>query len=188
MTYQFKIQLKNIKNPTVWRRVEVPATFTFDELHIVIQMAFNWDNCHLYMFNPKGYGSKPVISIENEDDWEKPDMNALETSLSEIINTEKQTYVYIYDFGDDWTHSITLEKIIDKTITIPVCLAGKGKSPFEDCGGAWGYEDLKQILTDPSNKEYKEMRKWYGFKKNQIFNPDEFDIDETNKILVEVFG
>lgn len=188
MTYQFKIQIKNISKPTVWRRVEVPATCTFDELHIAIQLVFNWENCHMYMFSPKGYGSNPVIALINEDDWEKPDMDALETTLSEIFNAEKQTFVYTYDFGDDWIHSITLEKIIDKTIPYPVCLAGKGACPFEDCGGAWGYEDLKLILTDPSHKEHKSMRKWYGLKKDQIFDPEAFDKDETNGILKEIFG
>jgi len=184
MTYQFKIQIKGITKPPVWRRVEVPSTFTFDELHEVIQIVFNWGNYHLYMFTPQGYGSNPVISIENEDDWEKLDMKADETKLSEIFNAEMQTFIYTYDFGDDWIHNITLEKITDKIITSPVCLAGKGTCPPEDCGGVWMYEDIKSILADPSHKEHKSRKEWYGLGKDEIFNPDTFDIEETNQMLM----
>ena len=31
MTYQFKIQIKGITKPPVWRRVLVPDTFTFQQ-------------------------------------------------------------------------------------------------------------------------------------------------------------
>ncbi|MDP3180249.1 MAG: plasmid pRiA4b ORF-3 family protein, partial [Bacteroidota bacterium] len=62
MTYQFKIQIKNITKPPVWWRLMVPETFSFHKLHELIQISFGWENCHLYMFNSQGYGSKPVIA------------------------------------------------------------------------------------------------------------------------------
>lgn len=187
-TFQFKIQLANISKPPVWRRVQVPASFTFYDLHRVIQIAFLWDDIHLYQFTPQGYGSYPVIALKNEFDSEKPDYYADKTKLYKIFSYEGQKYVYIYDFGDDWIHKITLEKILDTDKTYPVCLAGKGQGPPEDCGGPWGYENLKEILSDPSHEQYEEMREWVGLKKNEVFDPKKFNIEEINIYLKSVFN
>ncbi len=65
-----------------------------------------------------------------------------------IIHEEGQKLLYNYDFGDDWEHLITLEKITPETIAHPKLLAAKGARPREDCGGPWGYENLKVILSD----------------------------------------
>ena len=68
---------------------------------------------------------------------------------------------YTYDFGDDWDHDIKLEKVLPPdadlhVAAVPVCLAGKGACPPEDCGGAWGYADLKETIADPSDEDTSE--------------------------------
>jgi len=65
-------------------------------------------------------------------------MDAETFTLSEVFYKEKQTYTYIYDFGDDWEHKITLEKFLDESIDTPALIKGQGACPPEDCGGAWG--------------------------------------------------
>ena len=184
MALQFKIQIKNIHKPPVWRRVLVPENFTFDEFHLVIQDAFGWYNYHLYQFSPTGYGSTPIIALASEDDWEAPDMDAEKTKLKDIFKTENQKYTYIYDFGDDWIHSIILEKILDDKIKHAKCLAGKGFCPPEDCGGPGGYERIKDVLANPDHEEYKDTREWLGLEDdNEVFDPNEFDLESTNEIL-----
>jgi hypothetical protein len=41
---------------------------------------------------------------------------------------------YVYDFGDRWEHTITLEKVVDAdpAVTYPTCLTGRGDAPTED--------------------------------------------------------
>ena len=78
-----------------------------------------------------------------KDDWEKPDLVAKKTTLSGIFTTEKQTFNYLYDFGDDWSHHILLEKILPGEIKEPLYLAGKGACPPEDCGGPGATKILK---------------------------------------------
>jgi len=187
MAFQFRIQLKNIQKPPVWRQVIVPESFTFEQFHLVIQEAFGWFNYHLYQFSPSGYGSNPIIANPTEDGWEKPGMNASKTKLTSVFTAEAQKYTYIYDFGDDWVHSILLEKILPDKITKATCLAGKGACPPEDCGGSRGYERLKEILKDPSHKEYKEMNEWMGMEdREDIFDPNDFDLDYVNSLLAEI--
>jgi hypothetical protein len=188
MTYQFKIQLKNVTKPPVWRQVLVPEKFTFHDLHQLIQLAFGWENCHLYQFSPTGYGSNPVIAIPLKDDWEQPDRNAKTTKLEEFFTTEKQSFVYIYDFGDDWTHQIVLEKILSEELKHPVCLAGKGACPPEDCGGPWGYENIKQILANPSHEEYEGMKEWLCLDDDEEWDANLFDREEINKVLQRIFN
>ena len=67
MTFQFKIQLKNIKKPPVWRRVVVPANVSFSMFHSIIQVAMGWDNSHMYSFSPSGYRSTPWIEEDGDD-------------------------------------------------------------------------------------------------------------------------
>ena len=187
MAYQFKIQLKDIAKPPVWRRVIVPEKLTFDDFHLVIQALFGWGNYHLYQFSPTGYGSNPVISIPSKDDWEQPEMNSKKVKLNMIFTQEKQTFNYIYDFGDDWNHKIVLEKLVPDDIISPVCLAGKGTCPPEDCGGAWAYENLKIILADPSHEEYAEMKEWLGLDEDEGWDADEVDLDSVNQVLQNYF-
>jgi hypothetical protein len=44
-----KVTLRRSK-PPIWRRVEVASSLTLDELHLVIQAAFAWENYHLHVF------------------------------------------------------------------------------------------------------------------------------------------
>jgi CRISPR-associated endoribonuclease Cas6 len=183
MAYQFKIQLKNVTKPPVWRRVIVSEKLTFHDLHEVIQRVFGWDNYHLYQFSPGGYGSYPVISIPSKDDWEQPQMNSIKTKLNKVFTLEKKTFIYIYDFGDSWTHKITLEKLVPDNFKSPVCMAGKGTCPPEDCGGVWGYENLKIILADPEHEEHAGMKEWLGMAEDEDWDADKFDLYEVNEML-----
>jgi hypothetical protein len=182
MSLQFKIQLKNVTKPPVWRQVVVPEKFTFHDLHQLIQLVFGWEDFHLYQFSPKGYGSHPIIAIPSKEDWDQPDMNATKTKLNKVFISVKQTFTYIYDFGDDWIHQIVLEKILTDEIKQPVCLAGKGTCPPEDCGGPWGYENLKLILADPAHEEYLEMKEWLGLE-DEEWDANYFDVADVNEML-----
>ena len=66
--YQFKITLKGIK-PPIWRRIQVPETYTFWELHLAIQNAMSWIDRHLHEFELVNHetGLKQFIGTPNED-------------------------------------------------------------------------------------------------------------------------
>ena len=162
VTYQFKVKLRGATKPPVWRRVLVPADFTFSGLHAVIQEAFGWWNEHLYCFGNTPYRRQLTIAEPNEDDWDEPDYNAREFTIGEFFGegTGAQKLCYVYDFGDDWIHDITLEQVIDRESSHASCTAGKGACPEEDCGGVWGYEEMKE---------------------NGEFDPHDFDLDEVKE-------
>jgi len=186
MLFQFKIQLKGITKPPVWRRVLVPSNFTFERFHDVIQTVFQWEDCHLYLFSPKGFGSNPLISIP-DDDW-PVDYDAGKTKLQDIFNAEGQTYTYVYDFGDSWEHLITLETISPELALKAVCLAGKGACPPEDIGGFMMFQHMKDILANkPNSEDAKFFRDQYALLKGETWDEVyEFLIEEINEDLLEV--
>lgn len=190
MTYQFKIQLKGITKPPVWRRVLVPDTYTFKQFHLTIQEAFGWFNIHLYSFSDKAYrGSFRISEPDEMDDWYTiPTHDAGKVKLASFWEGDSsRTLFYWCDFGDDWIHTIKLEAVSEEVILKPRCLAGKGACPPEDCGGVYGYEDLKYVFREmPKSGEAKELREWLGLRKGEIWNADYFDIETTNNRLSQL--
>jgi len=99
---------------------------------------------------------------------------------------EGQTFTYIYDFGDDWTHKIQVEAIIDQKAIRAELLAGKGACPPEDCGGVWGYEDIKGALVDPKHEMHDELREWLGLEKGEVWDAQSFDLDPAKAAVSSV--
>lgn len=175
LTYQFKIKLRGITNPPVWRRVLVPANFTFSGFHAVIQEAFGWWNEHLYCFGDKPYSQSLYIAEENKEDWYRPDYDARKFTLGELFGDGGiiKKFCYVYDFGDDWIHDITLEKVFDEYSDHATCIKGKGACPEEDSGGVWEYEDMKEDgeIEDSAFIDLEEINKHVEAVKTTGFEP-----------------
>lgn len=173
--YQFKISLNHIQ-PSIWRRIQVPSNYSFWDLHVAIQDAMGWSDSHLHEFDVPRSGSKKTerIGIPDDEAWQGE--NALpgwEHLVKDYLIKEGQTIRYTYDFGDDWQHKITLEKIlpVESNTTYPVCIGGARACPPEDCGGIMGYENLLAIMDDPDDEEHESMLEWYG----GIYDAEAFD-------------
>jgi Plasmid pRiA4b ORF-3-like protein len=128
-----KITLTRVR-PPVWRRVRVPATATLDELHRVIQIAFDWDDDHLHVFTSDGRRyADPFFGLEETAD-------EFRARLGKVASSVGATLTYVYDLGDHWEHRIVVERIIetDEAETSPICVGGQGDAPeedwFPDCG------------------------------------------------------
>lgn len=181
MSYIFKIKLRGVSKPTVWRRVSVPESYTFAEFHIIIQAAFGWENSHLYEFVDTLF--RPAYRIVESSHFEfcgeRDVLNADETLISDYFKSVGDKCVYTYDFGDGWEHDVLLEKIENDGICDPSCIAGKGLCPPENCGGVYGYERLKELAkADCLSPEDEELFEWYGFDYD-CFDPEYFDLDEA---------
>jgi hypothetical protein len=111
--------------------------------------------------------------------------NAATVTLKAVAPRPGTRLRYLYDFGDDWEHDITLEKIIPAgaDMTGAICTAGSGACPPEDCGGAWGYQELKTTLADPNADEHESMLEWLGLASPGDFDPRSFSAEEVNRRL-----
>jgi hypothetical protein len=72
--------------------------------------------------------------------------------------------VYKYDFGDGWEHKIELMDIStqQEADVLPKIIGGEYACPPEDCGGTYGYRELKEVLMDAKHPEYKSTKVWVG--------------------------
>jgi Plasmid pRiA4b ORF-3-like protein len=163
---QIKIKLRGVSKPPVWRRLQVRADMSLDRLHEAIVAAFGWAGYHMHAFEsgPDRFGS-PDSELGFTDERA--------VSLGELIGDIGDRLLYTYDFGDDWEHEIVVEELLDTDpeVRYPVLVAAKGACPPEDCGGPWGYAELKEILADPAHERHQEMLDWLGLDDASAFDP-----------------
>lgn len=170
---QMKISLDDIK-PEIWRRFTIDSSSSLADLHITLQVVMGWENYHLYGFyiDDAKYGPE-------EDESDPEDAN--KTTLKSLKLKTKQEFRYVYDFGDDWQHTILIEKIekSENASELPLCLEGARCCPPEDCGSIPGYENLIKAMQKPKSSEAKDLIEWLG----KIYDPEEFDLALINSIL-----
>ena len=123
---QLKVALKYAK-PPVWRSVQLPLTAALGDLHAAIQVLFGWDGDHLHVFHASGIRySDPFYELEETEDEE-------DARLRDAFPPGGPKITYVYDFGADWIHEITRQKMItlEPRQDYPVCVAFGGNSPVE---------------------------------------------------------
>lgn len=169
--YQFKVALKNIR-PPIWRRIQVPESYNFWDLHVAIQDAMGWFDYHLHEFEIENPVTGSPVRVGVPFEGAEEVLPEQDQEIANYFSLENPSAYYIYDFGDCWEHNIQLEKILPREdITYPVCIGGKRACPPEDCGGTWGYEELLEIIKNPEHEEYADMMEWLDGE----FDPEHFD-------------
>ena len=170
MIYQLKIQLQHT-SPPIWRRLLVDSKMTLFEFHKTLQIAFEWEEMHLHCFEAKKKNGVSLIDrrisigINDEQlsgffDYQYDERRE---KLSDWLLKEKDKLVYVYDFGDDWRHDITLEKILEPEagMSYPYCVKAMRAAALEDSGGFW--EDKKEVeskdLVENINVELRKISK-----------------------------
>ena len=183
LIYQFRVELLDIE-PAIWRRIQVPAEYSFWDLHVAIQDAMGWLDYHLHLFRMKKPRGRKVIAIGIPDqDFDKDVLPGWRVPISEYFSEPGAAAEYTYDFGDDWHHRILLEGVLlrEPSVAYPVCTAGERACPPEDCGSIPGYLRLLEVLSNPDDEEYDDMNAWLeGHAKNYFpYRPEHFDPAEV---------
>lgn len=175
MVYTCRIELAEIA-PNIWREFQFHPGLTFHQLHKVIQVVMGWENCHLYEFqvNEKVIGL-PDPTFKDAEDREV--LNARREVVQKHVDKENSVFTYVYDFGDNWRHTVTLIKIDSSTSDpAPLCLDGARSCPQEDVGGAGGHQHLLEILLTPNHPERDQLMDWI----REGYDPEHFSCEEVN--------
>lgn len=181
--YQLKIQIKN-SHPPIWRRVVVPSGITFEGLAEILNITMGWIGYHLHSFEFFHSG----ISVEMKsdelnffEDMNSESLDEQETVIDTFLEREN-IFTYIYDFGDFWEHKVTVEKVIeDYEYSYAQVLKYKGETPYEDCGGIYGYYEMQDILSNPKHPQYKQTKEWVEEQFTQ-----KYDLEGINEVLSEL--
>jgi hypothetical protein len=173
--WQFKITLKDT-NPPIWRRIQVPETYTFWDLHVAIQDAMGWSDYHLHEFEMLDPTTRTGTCIGLPAEESLPGIRSLlgwQQRIADWFTGDRKSMDYNYDFGDGWEHEVLLEKVLPRQeeSDYPICIGGKRACPPEDVGGPYGYETFLEALSDPSHRDHKMYVEWIGCE----FDSEHFD-------------
>ena len=164
-----RIELKDFK-PAIYREVLVDPDITLRALHAVIQAAMGWENAHLYAFAQPLRTTESFWKIPNQRKWQKPCRDAwgepmgndAKVKLSQLLTAPKQRLLYLYDFGDEWLHTITLVAFSNAHVPLPHLLKAQNACPPEDCGGPPGAEYWAAAWYDENHEDHDTAREMYG--------------------------
>jgi Plasmid pRiA4b ORF-3-like protein len=134
--------------------------------------------CALHQFIIRGQRYGPP---DEDDIGPRKTKDERKYKLSELVAGEGEQFIYEYDFGDNWQHTLEIEKVVaaEEGTRYPVCVAGARACPPEDVGGMPGYEDFLAAINDATHAEHEEYLDWIGGE----FDPEAFDRDEVNRRL-----
>jgi hypothetical protein len=171
-----RVTLRHI-TPPIWRELSIPDSFSFAQLHRCIQLAFEWFDYHLYLFDVAGRQfARPKPDALGE--------NAAAVRLADLSLKARSAFVYIYDMGDGWEHDIEVRSATAISGAEPdylaYVLAGSRAGPPEDVGGPPGYEHLLEALQRRETDDDEELIAWAG----RDFDPERFDRRAVNHALV----
>ena len=179
--YQLKIQI-NLEDHDIWRRVLVPATYSFRHLHKIIQTVFDWQNYHLHEFVVERAENKPIKILMDDDPETLEYLNIDEFDVRqerfvalEDIFQEYNEVMYEYDFGDAWEHTITLEKVVKSKTFQAIYIDGNGERPPEDVGGTWGFEEYLKIMDNEKHPRHQDMKAWAESQKERKLSPEKIN-------------
>ncbi len=183
--FQLLIVLPNT-DPLVWRRVQVPAEYSFWDLHVAIQDAMGWKDCHLHEFELFNSKSGQVTRIGIPDDEmpdERPCLPGWKVPVNRYLTEGSSPVRYRYDFGDDWEHTLEFEALLPAGRgRYPKCVAGSGACPPEDVGGPDAYKEFLRTIQNPRHPEYAETLEWVGGSFNpNVFNPSRVKFDDPQE-------
>jgi hypothetical protein len=181
--YEIKITLNGSK-PAIWRLIQVSAESTLFKVHRIIQEAMGWTDSHLHQF-VIGNDTYKIRDPYADFGMDGSSKNERTHKLRQVVPGDGFRFRYDYDFGDNWKHTLVVEKVLapESGAKYPRCVAGARACPPEDVGGVHGYGEFLEALHDPNHPQHEEMSQWIG----RRFEPEAFDLAMTNQILRQLF-
>ncbi len=177
---RIKITLDDVA-PAIWRRIEVPLGTSLKGLHAAIQAAMLFQNYHLFEFRVTTGSEIRRYGIPDEDDliYGNEVFDAANVRLAALVQRGVESFDYVYDFGDNWQHTVKIEAVddADPAVEYPRFLIGERRAPPEDVGGAPGFERFVEAMARPRHRERKRLIEWYGC----VFDPDDLDLAAVTK-------
>lgn len=174
--FRFKVTLTHLR-PEIWRRIEVPETYSFWDLHVAIQDAMGWwdEGSHLFTIGRLADGD--AVRIGGACPEEIDQLRYADTSRSvpvaQFFREPGDRAAYEYACRDGWMHGIALEAIAPREtgVRYPRCVKGARARPPEQCGGPIGYRAILAELPDPEHYVHRWSLEEFG----RRFDPLEFD-------------
>jgi hypothetical protein len=167
-----RVSLRDVE-PTVWRRIVVPSETKLPRFARWLEAAMGWEGYHLHSFDVAGL----QFGAPDEDADDVIDERRI--TVKQILPRVGAALRWDYAVGDGWEHGVVVEAIEEPSASVryPGCLDGAQACPPEDCGGVSGYDELREVLADPTHGQYEHLSGWAP----EGFDADHFDVVAANQ-------
>lgn len=125
------------EDDSIYRDIAIRHTQTFFDLHTAILKAFEFDQKHSATFyrSNDNWQRGREISLEKYDKQYKADpLMMKETTIGSEIRDPNQKFIYVYDFGKNWSFLVELinvSKEENPKITYPATVRTEGIAPSQ---------------------------------------------------------
>ncbi len=126
--------------PEVWRDVELAEDNTLEDLHLLIQQSYHWQDDHPYSFFLSGKAWDQESEIGSP--WSEARLHTHQVQMGQMELEEGQVFLYLFDYGDQHEFDVTVLRInpVAPKGQYPRVLEYHGKAPpqYPDVGdGLW---------------------------------------------------
>ena len=140
-----------------------------------------WEDQHLWGFQARRHGQAA--------NWSPEEGGAqFDAALLDVIAflKGKPDFIYMYDFGDSWSHKIRVGKIqpVRDDRRYPYLVSGAGRCPPEDIGGVVGYQEFLQAFENPDS-DFRQYLPGY-FEGQETWDPEDAGLDARRAKLALV--
>ena len=166
MTTIYKLYTELLEyKPLIWRRFFVSDSMKLSNLAYALMLLYEARGGHLFNFYSPERNAYYGLPYEDDDDFEREEIDARKTSLKSVMNVVGQMIIFNYDFGDSWEIAVKIEEISESELRpqkYPILLDGEGYGIIEDCGGVYGLAEIAKAFKKKKGPEYEEYRDWLG--------------------------
>jgi hypothetical protein len=165
-------------DPLIWRRIQVPGTFTLAQLHDTIQLSMGWSDSYVHQFLVGKISYEPTMKSNVPRESKRFDEHNYK--LHTLEEGMRFMFSYIYDAGEGWEHEIHMEEVIPPTRQLkhPILLSGEMACPPEEVGDIHQYH---QLITALESKDDKKQNSLYELTGRPDFDPSYFDLEAAKK-------
>lgn len=93
--------------------LSVRADQTLEDVHLLLQDAFGWDDDHLYAFWPSGkfWDREPGAAFGRPGCCRDSGERSARVKLGRLALDVGQSIAYVFDFGDEWRVRLKLVEV-----------------------------------------------------------------------------
>lgn len=144
VVYRFKVSLFYDKR--TYRQIDILGSQTLEDFHRIIFNAFDRYDEHLYSFFLTRKSQKSTTKIYESDEYsllsgfddnpffrKKKKQDVRKTKIAFLHLNPKEKMYYLFDYGDEWWHEITLLSTYDSNnnSNFPKVVKKVGASPSQ---------------------------------------------------------
>jgi hypothetical protein len=106
-TYVLRVNHRAL--PKIWRDIEIAADQTLEDLHLMIQQAFDWNDDHLYSFFMSGRVYDQASEIGSP--WSETARHTQQVTIDSLGLKIHSRFLYFFDYGDSHEFDVQVKQI-----------------------------------------------------------------------------